>query len=144
MGQEVEERRKLRLSNLTQFKKEVGMSDYPFPNRISDTSGLRQVNPIGGNMAAGMVGSRCENPVKESDVSTALNTLHSSVEQLEGRIQLLATRLNPVLMSKPKCAEEKKDGELSQCGLAKAIRTASQRIDKIQNMVNDLVEDLEI
>lgn len=120
------------------------MSDYPFPNRISGTSGLRQVNPIGGNMAAGMVGSRCENPVKETDVSKAINMLYQSIESIDGRLQVLISRLNSVLVSKPKCAEERKDNELTQCSLAKSIRGAVAYIDKLQAIINDTLDDLEI
>jgi hypothetical protein len=111
----------------------------------SGTSGLRQVNPIGGaKMAAGMIGSRCENTVKETDMSKAVNTLYQSIEALDGRLQVLVSRLNSVLVSKPKCAEEKKDNELTQCSLAKSIRGAVQHLDKLQGIINDTLEDLEI
>lgn len=91
-----------------------------------------------------MIGSMCENPVKETDMSKALNTLYQSIEALDGRLQVLVSRLNSVLVSKPKCAEEKKDNELTQCSLAKSIRGAVQHLDKLQSIINDTLEDLEI
>lgn len=48
------------------------------------------------------------------------------------------------MVSKPKCAEERKDNELSQCSLAKSIRGAVTHLGKITNIVNDTLEDLEI
>lgn len=123
------------------------MSDYPFPNRISGTSGLRQVNPIikerGVNMAAGSRSG--DTPVKETDMSKAVSMLYQSIESLDGRVQVLVSRLNSVLASKPKCAEERKDGnELVQCQLAKSIRGAVAHLDKLTGIVNDTLEDLEI
>ena len=85
-----------------------------------------------------------ENPVKESDVSKAVNGLCGDIEVLEGRVQLLITRLSSVITSTPKCPEAKTDKELPQCELAKAIRNASARINKIRSMVNDAIEDLQI
>jgi len=126
-------------------RRDEDMSDYPFPNRISGTSGERQVNPIGGvKMAAGMEGIRCENPIKETDMSKAVNMLHQSIEALDNRVQVLVSRLNSVMVLKPKCEEERKDNELSQCSLAKSIRGAVTHLDKITSIVNNTLEDLEI
>lgn len=112
--------------------------NYPFPNRISGTSGERQVNPIGGKTM------HPDQQIKETGMSQAIGTLYQSIEGLEGRVQLLVARLNSVLLSKPKCCEEKKDNALPQCELAKSIRGAVARIDKIQSIVNDTIDDLEI
>lgn len=82
--------------------------------------------------------------VKETGMSQAVGTLYQSIEGLEGRVQLLVSRLNSVLLSKPKCCEEKKDNSLSQCALAELIRGAVTKIDKIQSTINDTIDDLEI
>lgn len=92
------------------------------------------------NTANGVV----EAPVKETDMSRAVNMLYQSIECLDGRIQVLVSRLNSVLVSKPKCAEEKKGNELTQCSLAKSIRGAEMHIGKLIAIVNDTLEDLEI
>ena len=81
---------------------------------------------------------------KQTDVSKAVNNLYQSIEALEGRVQLLITRLNSVLVSKQKCTENKKENELTQCELAKSIRGAEAHINKIMSMVNDTIEDIEI
>jgi hypothetical protein len=115
------------------------MSDYPFPNRISGTSGQRQVNPIGGNKV-----NPIDTPVKQTDISKAVGMLYQSIEALDNRMSVLSSRLSSVLVSKPKCAEEKKCNEISQCELAKSIRGAGLNIDKLTGIVNDILEDLEI
>jgi hypothetical protein len=106
--------------------------DIPFPNRGLGTSGGRQVNPI-------------DNPVKQTDISKAVGMLYQSIEALDNRMSVLSSRLNSVSVSKPRCAEERKDGnELCQCELAKSIRGAGISIDKLTGIVNDILEDLEI
>jgi hypothetical protein len=93
-------------------------------------------------MVARMEGSNV--PVKDSDTNKALAMLYKNIEGLESRVSLLITRLSSVLCSKPRCAEQKTDKELTQCALAKVIREASSKIDNIQSIVNDTIEDLEL
>jgi len=106
--------------------------DIPFPNRGLGTSGGRQVNPI-------------DAPVRQTDSSKAVDVLYQSIEALNNRMSVLSSRLNSVLVSKPRRAEERKDGnELCQCELAKSIRGAGLNIDKLTGIINDILEDLEI
>ena len=82
-------------------------------------------------------------PVRQTEVSIAISTLHNQIGSLQSIISKLFERLCYVSNQKPP-TEYKTSTERSNCGLAQEINNETEKIQEIIESVSRQIEDLEI